>query len=183
MVIGIFIIGLLFVAIALFAFPRFSPIPYFPSNKKDLPYIVQALRLKNNQTVIDLGAGDGTVIFKAAGKAFEQKLNTRFIATDINPILLFVLHVRRFFHANRKNIRIIYADMFTMDFSRFRIHASSFTLYLYVSPWYLNLVIEHLKLIMKNFRVVSYMYQIPGLSKLERKYDAKIHPIYTYILT
>ncbi len=46
--IGLLVIGLL-VIIFLFASPQLSPIPYFPTNKKDLPQIINALKLKNNQ--------------------------------------------------------------------------------------------------------------------------------------
>jgi len=68
------ILGIIF----LFSSPQLSLIPYFPSNKKDLPLIIKALNLKNNQVVFDLGAGDGIVIFEAAKLAFEKKLNTKF---------------------------------------------------------------------------------------------------------
>ncbi|MDO8609566.1 MAG: class I SAM-dependent methyltransferase, partial [bacterium] len=143
---------IIFVIISLFAFPQFSPIPYFPSNKKDLKLIVKTLRLQNNQTIIDLGAGDGMVIFEAAKKTYEEKLNTKFIAVDINPILLLIMHIRRLFHRNKKNIKIIYGNMFTMNFNQFTLseiegltskQSNSLTFYLYISPWYLEKVISN----------------------------------------
>jgi len=103
----------LFFSVAyLFLSKKVSPIPYFPSNKKDLPLIIKALKLKNNQTVVDLGAGDGIVVFSAAARALQKKLNTKFIAIELNPILILVLHIRRLFHSNKKNIKITYADIF-----------------------------------------------------------------------
>jgi hypothetical protein len=58
--------------ILLFSSKTLSPIPYFPSQKIDLPLIIKALNLQNNQTVFDLGAGDGIVIFEAAKKAYQK---------------------------------------------------------------------------------------------------------------
>ena len=79
----IFLLLILFVLfiISLFSSEKFSPIPYFPTNKKDIPAIIKALKLRNDQIIFDLGAGNGIVIFEAAKKAIN--LNTQFVAIDI----------------------------------------------------------------------------------------------------
>lgn len=64
------------IIIIIFVFPQLSPIPYFPSNAKDLPLILDNLRIQDNHVVIDMGAGDGMVVFEAARHAYEKKLNT-----------------------------------------------------------------------------------------------------------
>src|SRR3989338_5627967 len=141
----IFLLVLILISIILFSFKRFSPVPYFPSNKIDLHLIIKALDLKNNQTLIDLGAGDGIIIFAAARKALEKNLNTQFVAIDINPILIFILHLRRFFHKNKKSIKIISADMFNTPLTTYTqrsVHIGNketlnVTVYLYISPWFL----------------------------------------------
>lgn len=160
---------LFFIILIIFAFPQLSPIPYFPSNKKDLPVILKALDLKNSQTVFDLGAGDGRVIFNAAAKAYRQKLNTQFIATEINPILIIILHLRRLFHTNKKNIKIIRANMFNMNFSLLTTNYSlQTTFYLYISPWYLEKTINNIRKQIKNFRLVSYMYPVRSLENNQK---------------
>lgn len=112
------VLGLiLLITLILFSFPQFSPIPYFPSNKQDLPKILKTLDIDNDQVLIDLGAGDGMIIIEAAKEAYEKKLNTKFVAIDINPVLVFIMHLRRLLHPNRKNITIMRADMFTVDLS------------------------------------------------------------------
>ena len=55
--------------------------------------------------MIDLGAGDGIVIFKAASQAFQKRLNTKFIAVEINPVLILILYLRRLFHPNKKILK------------------------------------------------------------------------------
>lgn len=156
--------ALLIVIILLFSSKTLSPIPYFPSQKVDLPLIIKALNLKDNQTVYDLGAGDGIVIFEAARMALDKKINTKFIAVEINPVLIIILHLRRLFHPNRKNIKIVYGNMFKMNFKRYALHATRYTFYLYISPWFLEKTIENCKSKIKNFDVVSYMYPIKTAS-------------------
>lgn len=169
----IFIITSFFITIIIifiFSSKFFSPIPYFPSNKKDLPLIIKALDLKNNQIVFDLGAGDGLVIFESAKKAYEKKLNTKFLAVEINPILILIMSIKRLFHPNKKNIKIIFADMFKMDFSKFIANDQKLTFYLYISPWYIKDIIKNLKLKIKNFSLVSYMYPVKFLKTKKNKF-------------
>jgi len=178
MLIFLFIIATLFVIIIIFSFPQLSPIPYFPTNKKDLPLIIKALNLKNNQLIFDLGAGDGRVIFNAAKAAYQKKLNTQFIAIDINIILILIMYLRRLFHQNKKNIKIIWGDLFKIDYQSL-LHTpypTLYTFYLYVSPWFLEKIIENClpagkagKLKIENFTVVSYYYPVVGLKKFEKK--------------
>ncbi|MFH0979336.1 MAG: class I SAM-dependent methyltransferase [Candidatus Roizmanbacteria bacterium] len=178
---GFFIIFIVIIIIFLFSSPKLSPIPYFPSNKKDLPLIIKSLDLKNNQNVIDLGAGDGIVIFEAAKQAFRKKLNTQFIAVDINPILVFIMFLRRLFHPNKKNIKIILGDIFKNDFMNFINFKNFITIYLYISPWFLEKVIENCKLALnkveglkiENLRIVSYMYPIKSLKNKEKIIEGK----------
>jgi 16S rRNA A1518/A1519 N6-dimethyltransferase RsmA/KsgA/DIM1 with predicted DNA glycosylase/AP lyase activity len=153
--------------ILLFSSKTLSPIPYFPSQPVDMHLIVKMLKLKNNQMVIDLGAGDGIVIFSAAQQSYKQKLNTKFLAVEINPILILILHLRRLFHPNKKNIKIIRDDIFTMDYSRLTINNYELTIYLYISPWYLEKTILNVKNQIPKFSVVSYMYPVKSMKKKE----------------
>jgi len=169
--------------IIIFASPRFSPIPYYPSNHQDLQLIIKALDLKSNRTVIDLGAGDGFVIFAAAGQAFGKKLNTRFIAVDINPVLVGIMHLRRLFHPNRRNIKIIWADFFKTNLSQMlslnsELKILNATFYLYISPWFLEKTLSIIKLLPKEKRIVSYFYPIKTLKPMT--HIIGIHNLYTY---
>ncbi len=166
------------IIIALFVSRTFSPVPYFPSNKKDVEQIVKTLQLKNDQVIYDLGAGDGIVIFSAARVAQQKKLNTRFVAVEINPVLLAVLWLRRLFHHNRKNIHIRYGDIFT---TRYTLHASHYTFFAYISPWYLERVIKNCKKQMRSFCFVSYFYPLPR--KVPNYRYRGVHAIYRYMFS
>lgn len=182
-----FIFLLLFILLlgilVLFSFPRFSPIPYFPSNKKDLPLILKALQLKNDQTLFDIGAGDGIVIFEAAKEAKLRKLDTQFIAIDINPVLVFVMHLRRLFHPNKKNIRIVWGDLFKTNYHSYIGRKTSVTIYLYVSPWLIEKIKKHIttSINKKQMRYITYYYPIPSLKKKEHT-EKGINSVFTYTI-
>jgi len=175
----------LFVIILLFALPTFSPIPYFPTQKKDLALIIKALKLQNNQVIYDLGAGDGLVIFEAAKFAKRKKLNTQFIAVEINPILVLILNLKKLFNPNNKNIKIVWGDLFKMNFHKLLYGQNSIlslhpTFYLYVSPWFLDKILSRLQSQFKNFSIVSYMYPIKRLKKKEKIIHGK-NSIHSYV--
>ena len=182
MIVLLVIIALAVLVIIIFSFPRFSPIPYFPSNGKDLPLILKALRLRNNQTIIDLGAGDGIVIFNAAQKTYQNKLNTQFVAVEINPILLLILHLRRLYHPNRKNIKIVNKNMFSCVYSDFiNVKTLDFTtFYIYISPWFIEKTVRNITKQINSFEIVSYFYQVKCLPEYTEKMKNGIHKIYRY---
>ncbi len=177
------LIVLFFILLILFSFPQFSPIPYFPTNAIDLPLILKSLNIRNNQTIWDLGAGDGKIIFSAAKIAFTKKLDTKFVAVDINPVLIIIMRIRRLFHPNNKNIKIIWGDMFKMDYLHILYGQDSvlslhYVYYIYLSPRFLDPIA---KKIGKNPRssIVSYMYPIPSLKRKEKIIHGK-NKIFVY---
>lgn len=178
----IFLISIIiFFIIVLFSLKTFSPIPYYPTNKKDLPKIIN--QLLKSRSVFDFGAGDGIVIFEAAKKAYKKNLTIQFYAIEINPILIFILHLKRLFHPNKKNIHIIWSDMFKINIkNQIPNLKNQITIYLYISPWLIDKLLTHLKyqlLNFKNITFVSYFYPIKNLKKKERIIKG-INKIYVY---
>jgi len=192
-----------------FILPSLSPIPFFPTNKKDLPMIVKALvEMEKNgaggstggsprqrvptyvgrtrespaqpSIVIDLGAGTGTVIFAAAWQAYQQGLDTQFVAVEIHPLLVLIMHLRRLVHPHRKNISVIRADIFKINYQQLAIKQSSppssanrhtsegqgnITIYMYVGTFVMERLKKQLIKLPRVTRIVSYMYEIPGWKK------------------
>jgi len=195
----LFISVIILIIIILFVFPQFSPIPYYPSNMKDKENILKALSLKNGQAIIDLGAGDGVVVFEAAYESWKRKRDTKFVALEINPMLVAILWVKWLLHPNRKNIKIVWGDMFKIDYlslrarakqSRTKIAASSgfaetprndicVTFYLYISPWLIEKVVSRIQKHLPNSSFVSYFYPIKSLKKKEKILKG-IHNTYYY---
>ncbi|OGK21035.1 hypothetical protein A3C23_02380 [Candidatus Roizmanbacteria bacterium RIFCSPHIGHO2_02_FULL_37_13b] len=165
---------------------RFSPIPYFPTNKKDINLIIDVLlNDPSNSAIIDLGAGTGTVIFPTALKAYRQKLKTKFIAIEIHPLLLLIMHLKCLFHPNKRNIYIIRGDIFKMNFNKMLLSYSalnpqSSTLYLYVGREALHRLKPQLDKLPAGTRIVSYMYPLKGWSV--NKILSGYHQIFIYII-
>ena len=174
------VIILALIVIVLFSFPRFSPIPYFPSNYQDKDLILQALDLKNNQIIIDLGAGDGWVIFEAAKLARRLSLNTKFIAVEINPVLIILLHIKRLLNSNKNNVAIIYGDIFAADFPKLTTdNRQLITIYIYISPWLIEKTVKIIKKQFGDFNIVSYFYPVKSLKRKEKVLRGK-HNVYIY---
>lgn len=144
--------------------------------------ILHALKIQNDQTIIDLGAGDGVVILNAAKEAYHKRLNTKFIAVEINPVLLMILYIRRFFHPNRKNIQIAKRDMFSCDYKNILTFKPSnlFTFYIYISPWFIEKTISNITKQIKVFDLVSYFYQVNCLPKHKETIKEGVHKVFTY---
>jgi len=183
------IIGIVFILFLIFNFlyfilPSLSPIPFFPSNKKDLPLICTTLLAINKKsTIIDLGAGTGTVLFPTAQEAHKNNLNTQFIAVEIHPLLILIMYMRRLLHPNRKNIRIIRANMLTVDYNILLQNIntqSSIVFYLYIGQGVIEQLKKRLVLIKRNIAIVSYMYDIPGWDTYSTNRQKGQHTLTTY---
>lgn len=169
---------ILAICLSFFISRRLSPIPYFPSNPHDIAHIISALRLRQNQVVYDLGAGDGIVIFAAAQVAREKKLNTRFVAVEINPVLLAVLWLRRQFHPNRKNISVLRGNIFSMQYTHASLHSTFFS---YISPWYLERVLSNVQRQLQSLDYISYFYPLPHWKPNRTLHGS--HSVYYYSFT
>lgn len=183
MISGLLFLIIIFVII-LFSFPQFSPIPYFPSNMKDKENILKALSLKNNQTIVDLGAGDGVVVYEAAYESWRRNLNTKFVALEINPVLVVILCLKWCLHPNRQNIRIMWGDMFKIATSSTTAIGTprndmGVTFYLYISPWLIEKAVSRIQKQLPASSFVSYFYPIKSLRKKEKVLRG-VHNTYYY---
>lgn len=173
-----FLLFILFV----FSSPKLSPIPYFPSHAKDMRLIIRALDLKNEQVVVDLGAGDGAIVFAGATFAHTHNLNTHFIAVEINPFLLVIMHLRRIFHPHRKYMHIVNFNMFSDNLrelvARFHVEKNISTFYMYISPRYLGMMKGRIQTSFSHAHIVTYFYKIPDTVEVEKIQG--VHPIYKY---
>lgn len=177
MIFLIFLIIIILIILIFFSSPSLSPIPYYPTNKNDLPLILKNLKLINNQVFVDLGAGDGRVIFEAAKEAKRKNLKTKFFAVEKNPFLVFLLFLKRLFHPNKSNIKIVSQDIFSLNL---KISPSSFLVfYLYGSPRFLEKLAKHLQKKFSSFTLISYLYPLKTI-KPKKIILSQNHPIYFY---
>lgn len=177
-------LGLFVVFVLFFVSRRFSPIPYFPSNGRDIPIILKLLALKDRQILYDLGAGDGAAILAAALARQSPAKASRFVAVEINPILIGIIKLRTFFHPNKQNITTVKANIFTFDIPRSPGHTPLF--FMYISPWYMEKTIVNLLRQFRSIELVTYFYAAPRSKRyalILRKHRKNIHSTYRYTVT
>lgn len=167
------VIAIIFLASFIIAvFPAFSPIPYFPTNSKDLALIIKTLGLQKGDVLYDLGAGDGMVIMKAAHIPKVQV-----VGIEIHPLLVFVMYLRRLFHSHRQAVHVVWGDIFKANLS------TATVLYLYVGPFVMKRLMQKIlsQKPKKLKRIVSYMYnfQLPKNSPYRVKCIHGHRTIYT----
>ncbi len=170
----VLIILLFIIAVNLFLFisRRFSPIPYFPTNNKDLALIIKTLKLKKGDTLYDLGAGDGTVLIEAVSSSKAHA-----VGIEIHPLLIGVMHIKRLLHPRRNYLHIKWQSIFKTNLTE------ATHVYLYVGPFVMKQIMSYiLKHPHKKLKkIVSYMYdfQLPKNSRLKVKKVQGYRTIYT----
>lgn len=167
---------------------KVSPIPYFPTNSKDIDKIIAQMDLKKAKIVIDLGAGDGTVIFAAADQTHKLGIKTILVAVDINPILTMIMNLRKLFHPYKKNIIILNSDMYLYPFQKLidkynpknSKKNDGVVFYIYISPVYIPRTLNMIRKLKKSSKIVSYFYPVQYLKPT--KQISGFHKIFTYDL-
>jgi SAM-dependent methyltransferase len=95
------------VIIVCFGGVLFFGAPYLPTLQPQLQTALKLTKLKQGQTLLELGCGDGKVLIAAA----QRGINV--VGYELNPFLAFVawLRVRRY----RKQVKVIWGDFWRYD--------------------------------------------------------------------
>lgn len=81
-------------------------------------------------------------------------MNTKFVAVEINPLLICIMNIKRFFHPQKKQLQIKGQDLFKTDLSR------ATKIYLYVGPYVMLSIMKKIAVEKPPAlqKIVSYMY-------------------------
>lgn len=105
-----------------YAFPRtFSSAPYVPSMLKDFDEVLKEIAIEGKD-FIDLGAGDGKVVFRAAKFGARSA-----VAIEINPFLTLVARLRKLIMRNH-NVQVVQEDLFKHPLEQYAV------IYTYLLP-------------------------------------------------
>lgn len=78
----------LMVIFLLFVFDTFLDLPYVATRKEKIPTIIKLASIKKSETAIDLGSGDGRLLFAAA------KSGALAIGYELNPFLVLFTNLK-----------------------------------------------------------------------------------------
>jgi 16S rRNA A1518/A1519 N6-dimethyltransferase RsmA/KsgA/DIM1 with predicted DNA glycosylase/AP lyase activity len=104
---------LLFALLMLFlTLSFFTGAPYVPSSKKVTVKMIEFAKPRKNSTVIDLGSGDGRLLFWAA------RQGARSIGYEINPFLVFGTWIRKIIFHRTLDVSVIWGNFWNADLTR-----------------------------------------------------------------
>jgi hypothetical protein len=162
-----YLIASLILLIFVFGFVVFFGAPYLPTLTKQMEASFELLDLKPDQTLLELGCGDGKVLIAAAQRGINS------VGIELNPILAAIawLRTRRYTRRTAKNsspvtIRIICGNFFTKKWPP----ADGIFVFL-LDEFMVKLdkkVMQYIDVMAKSenarpkFRLVSFVFRIPG---------------------
>ena len=135
------------IVVILFSFVVFFGAPYLPTKRAQADEAIRLLGLKKGETLLELGAGDGTIALRAL------KQGLRVTAIELNPLLCIVIYLRTFKY--RKNIKVVCGNFWHVSWGEYN------GVYVFLLDKYMKKL--HNKLIHNHFkgRLVSFAFKIP----------------------
>src|SRR3989344_2148859 len=102
---------LLFVIVigAFFAIDIFLDLPYVGTKKEKIETIIKLARIKNNETIIDLGSGDGRLLLAAAARGAYA------IGYELNPFSVLVSRLHAHLEGHAENVMVYRQNMWQAD--------------------------------------------------------------------
>ena len=103
--------GLLFVIILFLflLFDAFLDLPYVATQRHKIEVIMKFAQVKKGETIVDLGSGDGRLLFASAAKG------ARAIGYEINPLLIFLTLLHAKLKGLSDNIVVIRRNLWKAD--------------------------------------------------------------------
>ncbi len=151
------IIVVLLIIFGLFSFVVFRGAPYLPTLKQQITDALNLLDLKEGQTLLELGSGDGRLLAAAARRGIYS------VGYELNPIL--VLWTKLRYWKYRKFISVRWGDYWLAEWPK------SDGMYVFLLQKYMKKldkkVIQHSS--HKHYKVVSFGFVIPNRKPAKQK--------------
>lgn len=155
-------------AVAYFVFASFVfGAGYQPTPRAAVRTMLRLAELSPHDTLYDLGAGTGAIVFRAA-----RTYRARVVAVEVEPLRVLVLRLRRALGPFGDRVTVRWGDLFRLDFSP----ASVVTAFLW--PGAMERLRPKLEAELRpGSRVVSHCHPIPGWvpESYERETDVYLY--------
>jgi len=140
---------------------------YQPTPRRSVETMLRYAEVGPQDTVYDLGAGTGAIVFRAA-----RIYRARVVGTEVEPIRVLVLHARRRFGPAGDRVTIQWGNLFGLNFRP----ATVVTAFLWPGAM-ARLRPKFESELTPGARVVSYYHEVPGWTP--EKYDPETQ-VYLY---
>jgi len=147
-------------------------IPLFKTPKNILLEIVNIMDPKKDDRLVDLGSGDGRILFKA-----HRQSDCKCTGYDISPIMLIIARTKRVlqFPLSSKDFEFEAEDIFKVDLEKFT------KVYCYLDKKSMGILQPKLKEFVKNGgEVYSYKYRVGDMIKEEKVVLGDGETLYIY---
>ncbi len=160
---------LLLLALFYFFVAGFFRSPFVPSNRDTIEKMLRVAKIKRNERVIDLGCGDGRIIFLA-----EKKFHAKAEGYEISIFVWLLAQINRILH--RAKSKIYRRNFFNADLKKADV------VFCYLLPEVMKKLSPKFKKELKRgARVISASFSLPNF-KLHKKYEkeGKAGAIFVY---
>lgn len=125
---------------------------YQPTPSAAVDRMLDLARVGPDDTLYDLGAGTGAIVFRAA-----RERGARAVAVEVEPLRVLILNLRRWFGGPRSRVRVLWRDHRSVDLAP----ASVIAVFLW--PGAMERLRERIEReVRPGVRVVSYYHPITG---------------------
>lgn len=149
-----------------------SAAPWLPTKPSQRRHLLDSLKLHDHQTVVDLGCGDGSMLFAVA------RLNPRVICIgyDISLLPLIIAWMRKFlFFRAYSNVHIRFGNLFRQD-----LHGVDVVFIFLLSKCYPKLLASLEGKLEDQAQVIVEAWPLPGIEPRETLKDQDLLPVYIY---
>ena len=110
LIIIFFLLLLTLVGFFIYIFDAFLELPYVATKKGKVATIIELANIKPGETAIDLGSGDGRLLFATAQKGAKA------IGYELNPLLVALTNLKAwFFHLRGEQVKVYRSDLWKAD--------------------------------------------------------------------
>jgi hypothetical protein len=146
------------ILILLFCFVIFFGAPYLPTLSAQRLAALQMLELKQGQTLIELGCGDGSMLKECARRGIKA------VGYELNPCLVVVAKARNFRH--RKLVSVKWANLWNADISQ------ADGIFVFLLPKFMGRLDKKIVAeAAKGTKLASYAFKVPN-KKIAKQSDA-----------
>jgi SAM-dependent methyltransferase len=125
---------------------------YQPTPRRVVRRMLELAALKPGETLYDLGAGTGAIVFAAA-----RQHGARVVGIEVEPLRVLILRWRRWWGGPRDRIRFVWGNLFEVDFRSAQVVA------VFLWPGAMTRLKPRLEAQLPDgARVVSHWHPVPG---------------------
>lgn len=133
-------------------------VPYVPSTTKVVKRMIEVAKIKPKETVVDLGCGDGRLLFFAEKSARGVKA----VGFEIAPLMYLMAKLKQVFRGSRAEIR--FQSLFRANLK------SANVIFCYLFPDVMKALVKKIRSECRpGTRIVSNTFKMPDM-KLSHKY-------------